>query len=365
MGMRQSFAAPDEIGVEDIQGCADGGAGRDAQQITPRRLCPREKAAVIVRLLLGQGVSPGLDRLTPTQQAQLARTMAGLGNIDRATLGAVIHEFTGRLDGLALTFPTGLADTLTLLDGHISPIARDGLRAEAEMGDATDPWARLAAMEPERLRPLLEMESAEVCAILLSKLGVAKAAGLLADLPPERAQVIAHSVALTATVTPDMVARIGEQLFQQMTAAPQPAFRATPVDRVGAILNAVGAAARDTLLDGLAARDAEFAAEVRRAIFTFLHIPKRVEPTDVPRILRRVEPEVLNTALAAGLATAPLSVEFLLENMSKRMAEQLRDEAEAAGTPREDEGEAAMVEVVSAIRALEEEGEIRLIAPED
>ncbi|GAA5067945.1 flagellar motor switch protein FliG [Roseibacterium beibuensis] len=360
MTIQQAIGASqsDAMDVDEIRDAT-------AREITPRPLSPGQKAAVIVRLLLGQGVSPGLDRLTPDQQARLARTMAGLGNIDRATLAHVVQEFTGRLDGLALTFPAGLSDTLTLLEGHISPIARDGLRAEAELGDATDPWARLAAMEPDRLRPLLEQESAEVCAILLSKLGVAKAAGLLADLPPDRAQVIAHAVALTATVTPDMVTRIGEHLFQQMTTRPQPAFRASPVDRVGAILNAVSGAARDTLLEGLDARDAGFAAEVRRAIFTFHHIPKRVEATDVPRILRRVEPDVLNTALAAGLKSAPLSVEFLLENMSKRMAEQLRDEAEAIPTPREDDGEAAMAQVVSAIRALEEEGEIRLIPPED
>ncbi|AHM05556.1 Flagellar motor switch protein FliG [Roseibacterium elongatum DSM 19469] len=357
--MRQDFAAPRGIDTSDDR------TDTEAREITPRALSPREKAAVIVRLLLSQGVSPGLDRLTPAQQAQLARTMAGLGNIDRATLAQVVRDFTGRLDHLALTFPAGLSDTLSLLDGHISPIARDGLRAEAELGDATDPWARLAAMEADRLRPLLERESAEVCAILLSKLGVSKAASLLADLPPDRAQVIAHAVALTATVTPEMVTRIGEHLFQQMTTTPQPAFRASPVDRVGAILNAVTASARDQLLEGLDERDAVFAAEVRRAIFTFLHIPKRVDPTDVPRILRRVEPDALNLALAAGLQAAPITVEFLLENMSKRMAEQLRDEAEATPTPREAEGEAAMAEIVAAIRALEEEGEIRLIPPED
>ena len=291
--------------------------------------------------------------------------MGTLGQIDRATLAQVVGEFTARLDGMAMAGPNGLQAALTLLEPHISPIARDGLRAEAEAGDPADPWTRLAGMDPERLRPLLLSESAEVAAILLSKLGVAKAAALLSDLPEDRAQVIAHAVSLTATVTPQMVERIGAQLVDQMQAAPEPAFRASPVDRVGAILNSVGASLRDALLTGLEARDTRFAGEVRRAIFTFEHIPKRVEPTDVPRILRRVEPDAVTRALAAAFAAAPLAAEFLLENMSKRLADQMRDEAETLAPLRAEEGEAAMAEIVTAIRALEEEGEIRLIPPED
>jgi len=346
--------------------CADGTAEQRMRVVDPpARLTPRQKAAVVVRLLLSQQVSPGLDRLTPDMQADLARAMASLGPISRATLAEVVREFTERLDGLALTAPKGLAAAIALLEPHISPIARDGLRAEAEAGDPTDPWTRLAALDADRLRPLLLSESAEVAAILLSKLGVAKAASLLADLPEDRAQVIAHAVSLTATVTPAMVERIGGHLWAQMQTVAEPAFRASPVDRVGAILNSVSGALRDTLLGGLEARDARFAGDVRRAIFTFQHIPKRVEPADVPRILRRVDPDAVTRAIAAGMEEAPVTVEFLLENMSKRLAEQIRDDAETMGAPRPEEGEVAMAEVVTAIRALEEEGEIRLIPPEE
>ncbi len=348
------------MGVTTSIDTGSGGASPGAE----RDLSPRQKAAVIVRLLLSQDVSPGLDRLSPKQQSELTHAMASLGPISRDTLRAVVGDFTKRLDDLALTAPRDLPGALAMMEPHISPIARDGLRAEAEAGDSADPWARLSVLPPERLRPLLIHESAEVCAILLSKLGVAKAASLLADLPPGRADIIAHAVSLTATVTPAMVAQIGDYLWAQMQIAPVAAFRSSAVDRVGAILNAVTASARDSLLEGLTARDQGFADEVRRAIFTFHHIPKRVEPGDVPRILRRVEADTLPLALAAGMKAAPLTVEFLLENMSKRLAEQLRDEAEALPPPREAEGEAAMAEVVTAIRALEEEGELRLIPAE-
>jgi flagellar motor switch protein FliG len=52
-----------------------------------------------------------------------------------------------------------------------------------------------------------------------------------------------------------------------------------------------------------------------------------------------VDGETLTVALAAGLQAAPLTVEFILENMSRRMAEQMRTEAEAMATPKEAAGE--------------------------
>lgn len=351
----------------DTDGIARAGASHSlsaSASAAPVPLSPPQKAALIVRLLLSQDVSPGLDRLTPAQQATLTRAMASLGPINRATLRAVVQEFTGKLDDMAMTAPRDLTGALGLLEPYISPIARDGLRAEAEAGDSADPWSRIAVLPPDRLRPVLLRESAEVCAILLSKLGVAKAAAILADLPGDRAHLIAHAVSLTAGVTPQTVAEIGAYLWGQMQATPQPAFPTSAVDRVGAILNAVRTSLRDGLLDGLAGRDAPFAQDVRRAIFTFHHIPRRIVPTDVPRILRRVDQDQVIVALAAGQQAAPLTVEFLLENMSRRLAEQLRDEAEAYGPVREDEGEAAMAGIVAAIRALEEEGALRLIPQE-
>lgn len=324
-----------------------------------------QKAAVLVRLLLSHEVSPGLDKLTPMQQGRLARAMSGLGQIDRTMLAEIVTEFTEQLESLGVSMPHGMHAALELLDPYISPLARDGLNAEAEIGDGTDPWLRLAAMEPERLRPLLDSESAEICAILLSKLNVAKAAKLLSDVPPDRARIIAHAVSLTDTVRPETIRKIGEQLHTQVVAAPKRAFKNDPVNRIGSILNATHTAAREAVLDGLEQADADFAAAVRKAIFTFPHIPARVDPADVPRIVGAVEDRTISIALAAGFEKAPMAAEFLLANMSKRMAEQLRASAEALGTPKPEPGEAAMQAVIAAIRTMEEAGQLRLRTEDD
>lgn len=336
-----------------------------APQPNVQKLQPSQKAAVIVRLLLTQGLSPAIDRLSPAQQERLTQSMANLGHINRDTLGAVVREFAEALDNMALTFPSALSDAVALLEPHLSAKAQEALSEKAALHDGTDPWTQLAAMEAETLRPILSRESAEICAILLSKIGVAKAAQLLAALPEDRAPAVAHAVSLTATISPQTIETIGETLLNQIRSTPRSAFKASAVDRVGAILNSATGVTRDAVLEGIIARDALFGEEVRRAIFTFDHIPRRIDPKDVPKIIREVESDSLVTALAAGLETAPLSVEFLLENMSKRMAEQLREEAEGRGTPRIEEGEAAQARIVTAIRDLESAGELLLVPAEE
>jgi flagellar motor switch protein FliG len=339
---------------------------RPTPAASPRPLTRRQKAAVIVRLLLDQGAQVPLDRLPEEHQADLTRAMGELRAIDRATLRAVVEEFVAELEAVGLTFPGGLEGALAALEGHISAAAANRLRRQAGLAARIDPWPRIAAAAPARLAALLQSESAEVGAVLLSKLPVELAAELLGQLPGERARRLARAFADTGRIAPETVARIGHALLAELEADRPPAFASAPVDRVGAILNSSPAALRDEVLSGLDAEDAAFAAEVRRKIFTFADIATRVEPADVPRIVRETDPRALVTALAyaaeAGGAFAA-SAEHLLGNLSQRMAGQLRDQVADRGAVAAKEGEAALAAVVAAVRALEGRGELVLKPP--
>ena len=138
------------------------------------------------------------------------------------------------------------------------------------------------------------------------------------------------------------------------------------MERVGAILNSSTSLTRDDVLQGLDETDQGFANAVRKAIFTFANIPQRITPRDIPRVLRVVEQAQLVTAFS-GAEAAGVSdvVEFILENMPGRMADQLREEVAEAGTVKPTDAEAAMNAIVAAIRELEREGELQLITPEE
>lgn len=328
-------------------------------------LTSREKAAIIVRLLLAEGAPLPLAALPEHMQAALTEQMATMRLVDRATMDAVVAEFVGQLESVGLSFPGGLEGALSMLDGHISPSAASRLRRLAGASGKVDPWERIIPLPPDRLLPVLEDEAVEVGAVLLSKLPVSKAADLLGKLPGDKARRVAHAVSLTGNIDPDTVRRIGLSLATQLESQPPKAFEAGPEERVGAILNVSSAAVRDALLDGLGAEDAAFADKVRKAIFTFGHIPARVAGRDIAKVVRMVDQPTLVTALVG--ATGPLApvAEFILSNMSQRMAQSLREEMAAKGKVRERDAESAHTAVVDAVRNLESQGEIRLLLEDE
>ncbi|MFQ6552805.1 flagellar motor switch protein FliG [Aestuariibius insulae] len=330
----------------------------------PLALSGRKKAAIVVKWLIAEGTDFSLASLPIEVQLSLTEALADIPSIDKATLQAVAAEFASDLEQLALSGAGGPDGVLTLLDGKISDVAATAFRNRIGSGVEADPWDRLKIADEDELLPLLEQESVEVSAVLLSKLPVKTAAALLGRLPGPRARRITYAVSQTSAVTPSAVARIGAALLHQIEDRPVQAFDGDPVDRIGAILNSSRASTRDEVLGALTETDADFATRVRRAIFTFANIPTRLDPGDVPALLRDVAPQILVTAMIgaqAGREADAAATDFLLENLPQRMADQLRDQMEEMGKVSETDGEAAMMEVVDAIRSLAAKGDITLI----
>mgnify|MGYP005850729313 CR=1 FL=1 len=330
------------------------------------RLTKRQKAAIVVRFLLNEGAEFPLADLPEPLQESLTTQMGSMRYVDRQTLADVVAEFATELEALGLTFPRGMAGALSALDGRISPQTAARLRKEAGVRQFGEPWDQIRAAAPDQLLPILQSESPEVAAVMLSKLDVTRAAELLGQLPGPAARTIAYEMSRTGAVTPEAVDRIGLALAAQLHDRPETAFDDEPGDRVGAILNYSPSATRDDVLTGLDETDRDFAARVRKAIFTFVHIPDRVEAVDIPRITREVDQAVLVTALSSASEgdLAPVA-DYILDNMSKRMADAIREEIRDLGKVRPKDGEAAMTEVVNAIRRLQATGELALKLPED
>lgn len=332
-----------------------------------RILTFRQKAAVIVRFLLAQETSIPISTLPDHMQSALAEQMGQMRLVDRTTLDAVVAEFLAELESVGLAFPGGIEGALSMMDGHISQSAATRLRRMAGASSKVDPWERIVALPVDRLLPVVMDEAVEVAAVMLSKLPVTKAAEVLGKLPGEKARRVAFAVSMTGSVDPETVRRIGTALLTDLDNQPIKAFDAGPVERVGAILNISPAGTREDVLKGLEAEDAGFAEQVRRAIFTFIHIPARLQPRDAPKITRLVEQAQLVTAFAAAEGNPDLeaSVEFLLANVSQRLAQGLREEMATRGKVKPRDAEDAMNAVINAIRTLETAGEIALVQPEE
>ncbi|MBJ3763098.1 flagellar motor switch protein FliG [Maribius pontilimi] len=332
---------------------------------TAKSLSRRQKAAIVVRLLLAEGAQLPLSDLPEMLQAELTTQMTQMRFVDRATLRDVIEEFATELDSIGLSFPGGLEDTLAILEGAINPDLAARLRKQSGAIWADDPWDTIVEFKLEQLMPLLERESPEVGAVILSKLKVGKAAELLSKLPGKTARRLTLAVSETADVAPEMVHRIGVALAAELKAEPPRAFPAAAVERLGAILNVSPSVTREDVLEGLDEEDADLGQRVRKAIFTFEDIPARIGVKDVPNITKAVDQDNLVIAIAGADDRTRDAVDYLLKNMSQRLADTLREEAAELGQVPAAKAEKAQTAVVSAIRDAVDAGEIRMLDPDE
>lgn len=333
-------------------------------EVSAQDLTGAQKAAIIVRLISGDGGTIPIASLSASSQSRIAMEFEGLGKVDRALVDAVVAEFEATMDDPSVAFPRNLTLTLDMIEGQLSPEVADELRHTAGLSMNADPWDEVGKIPLEVLTPALLLEGMQVGAIVLSKLPPEVASEALASMPEDVAKEMAYTVEQTGDVRPEVVAHIGRTMRELGRPKGPKAFAATPVERVAEILNAAGASQRDTTLEALELMDADFTAQVRQAIFTFADIPARIKPTDVPTIVRDVPNDDLVVALAAAKGTMDDSIDFILGNMSKRMADQLREEMDEAGPIKTKPGEAAMSVVTGAIRRSRDAGMITFVEPE-
>ena len=331
-------------------------------------LTPRRKAAMIVQYLLAEGQGLPLASLPEDVQLDLTRELGSVRMVDRATLMEVIEEFLGQLDGLGFATPGGLDHAVAALSDHLSPSAAAKMRSELARARGIDPWPQVADLPVDDLVRLMQQESTEVAAVALSKLQVEKAAELLTRLPGATARRITYAMSRTEAVQPAAVLRIGRALAADYAIKPERAFDRPSVQRVGAILNSAKTETREAMLEALQQEDEGFADGVRRVLFTFADIPKRVRALDMAVVLRGLDNEMLITALAAARAVGGeegAAADYMLDNVSQRLADSLRDEMTLKTGIKRSVAEGAWAEVIAAIRMRAEAGEITLVTPKE
>ncbi|NOX40588.1 MAG: hypothetical protein GXP05_08755 [Alphaproteobacteria bacterium] len=332
----------------------------------PSGLRRDQKAAIIVRLMHMDMGELSLSELETRNMVQLVRATADLSFVDEATTLAVIDEFLAEIGSSALYFRPGLDNAIGALQNHLSEDASAMLASNKPANAPEDPWLGIQRMDPAELADILLHETPQVCAVVISKISAVKSAEILTHLPDELARATTFAASKIGRIGEVAVAKIGAAIAQAVNIRnDQGALSGDPAERIGAILNFTPGTAREALIGSLENQDSNLAERIRKIMFTFADIPDRIDVKDIAKLARAVENKTLVTALAGGEKTEPDTVQFILKNLSKRLAEQLAEEMREIGEVKPRDADAAMNAIIQGARDLEAQGEITLITQEE
>ena len=319
------------------------------------------KAAILLMSLPEVEAAQLLGKLEPKQVEAVSIEIARLAAISAEDQETVIQEFA-RANPNALTGRSGGINVAkTLLEkalGRNAAATVDSIRQSLE----AMPFGFLQKVDSQNLLTFIIDEHPQTIALILSHVPASQAADIIGGLPPERQLAVIRRVATMGQTSPEIIREVERGLEHRMAAVMSQSFEnAGGVASVAEILNVTDRATERSILENLGQEDPELVDEIRRLMFVFEDITKFTD-RDIQTVLKNVESS--QWAMALKGASEELK-EKILNNMSKRAADLLREEMDYLGPVRLSNVEQVQQQIVDIIRRLEDAGELTLHADEE
>jgi flagellar motor switch protein FliG len=329
----------------------------------PQALTPAQKAAIVLAALPRETAKAIVAEVGDEHLNAFVRAIGEMSPPPPHARLSIAQEFIAEVLQRGQESPAGAEVASNILYEITDKVRAEKVLARVSgSGEGlTDFWRRAAALPTERLVAFLLSQRIPTAAAILSNLPADRAAEVLATAPIEFSRAAAAAIARLERSDAATNEAIARAIDAELISAPAPPKAVkTASALVIDILDLLPASLRDSLIEHLQASDEGIAASIRRTLLTFENLPARLTEVAVAALIRTADREAILRALKHGETNAAETVDFLLANISKRMADQLREELAALAAPLAPEGEGAQRSVVAAIKGLEKSGEIKL-----
>jgi flagellar motor switch protein FliG len=217
-----------------------------------------------------------------------------------------------------------------------------------------DPFILVSSAAAGQLAAVMNGESPQTVALVLSSIPTKLATDVLAKLDDQVSLQVAWRMTLPQDVSPKTLRRIGETVNKkllvmntdQKTPVAQEDTSKDNLRRVAIILNAMPKERRALMLQQILTRDPEIAEAVKALMVTWEDIIK-IENKCLQGIVRKIEAGVLAKALFGAEGPVPQKIRA---NISERMSQMIAEETTLMGEPKKKEILEAREEVAKALR---------------
>lgn len=338
-----------------------------------------QKAAAILALLDDETLQKLAGRFPDRHRDKLLAAARSLRGVDRREQKRIAHEFAGELTALRGALKGG-DDTAQRLEGALFlPPPEPEMEFEPTPMALAPPslWDRVAEVPTQKLIGFLSSMPPAVVSLILGRLPEKVVGelinevedGVVADsVVHMAANPKGHPIAVEAVehlVETRLLAVAEDDEADAASSGPAPTDGAH-ADRVAGLLNRMVSRRRDTILTRLGNEVEEATVtEIMSRVLTFSSLEDRLPRNAIPTLLREIDEKTLLRALKSAQVNATPVVEYLLANISQRLAVQYREKLDALEPLDEDAGEKAQSAFICELLALAEDGRITLLSKED
>jgi flagellar motor switch protein FliG len=317
------------------------------------------KAAMLLIVLGEQSSAEILTQLSEDDIQKVSREVANITSITTEQAEGVLNEFHQISTARDFVARGGVDYARKLLTRAFPPeVARRLLdRLQKALGSEAASFDAIQKADPQLLAKFIHSEHPQTIALVLSHLNSSAAAALLTSLPPGIRSDVAQRMASLDQISPEVILKIAGVIGQKLSALGEFSRESYGgVRAVAEMMNRLDSTSSRGILEHIETQDTNLAETIRHLMFVFEDL-LLIGPTGLKEVTAKVDRKILTVALkGAGEQLRTM----ILDTMSARGAEMLREDMEALGPIKIKDVESAQQQIIAIVRQLESEGVVSL-----
>jgi len=311
-------------------------------------------------IILGDQVSAEILRQMDEEEVQaIGHEVARITSISNDQAEGVLEEFYQMSMAHEYVLKGGIDYAKKMLMSAFGPEHARRLvdRLVKTLGSELASFDTLQKADPQQLAKFIHNEHPQTIALILSHLNASQAAGLLISLPQELRADVALRMAHLDQISPLIVSKIAAIIGQRLKSLGELNRESYGgVRAVSEMFNRLDSGSSKDILEAIEQNDPKLVETIRHLMFVFEDL-LLLSQEAIKEMLGRVDRKILTVALKG---TSDQLKNHILQLMSQRGAEMLREDLEALGPIKIKEVEAAQQQIIAVFRQLEAEGTISL-----
>lgn len=315
----------------------------------------REKAAMLLISLGPERSAEIFKHLREEEIEQLTLEIANIRTVTPEEKEKVLEEFYQICLAQEYIAEGGISYAKEILEKALGTQKALDVINKLTVSLQVRPFEFVRKADPAQLLNFIQKEHPQTIALILAYLKPQQAAAVLASLPQDKQADVARRIAVMDRTSPEIIKEVERILEKNLSSLVTEDFTAAGgVQAIVNILNTIDRGTEKYIMETLEIEDTDLAEEIRKRMFVFEDI-LTLDNRSIQRFLREVD----NNLLAVALKGATEEVQKVIySNMSKRLAEMIREDIEYMGPVRLKDVEEAQQKIVNIIRKLEDAGEI-------
>lgn len=321
------------------------------------RLDGPQRAALFF-LTVGQDrAAEVLKHMSPKEIQQIGAAMAELRNITMPMVEDVFGKFVDDIRNQTALGVNSEEYIRNLLTQALGADKASSVCDRILLGRNSKGLEQLKWMDPRAIADLIRLEHPQVIAIILSLLDSDQAAETLGYLPERARPDLIMRVATLTGVQPAALRELDDIMERQLSGnANVKSSTLGGIETAANILNFIESTVEASIMEQISEVNPDLSQKIQDKMFVFDDLVD-IDDRGIQTLLREVSTDSLLLALRG--ADDALK-EKIFSNMSRRAAEMLRDDLEAAPPARLSEVEAAQKDILAIARRMAEAGELSL-----